>query len=67
MNGAMAIILMLIFTVGLVTGVAVLARPLVATVRERLRVDLERRLAEVQLQRVTSEAMLRMLRDERKL
>ncbi|GAB4078652.1 hypothetical protein GCM10028781_34210 [Nostocoides australiense] len=61
-----AIVLTLIVTLGLVAGLVILLLPLVTTVRARLRVDLERRLAEVQLQRVTSEAMLRLLREGRK-
>lgn len=62
----MAIVLTLIVTLGLVAGLVILLLPLVTTVRARLRVDLERRLAEVQLQRITSEAMLRLLREGRK-
>lgn len=62
----MAIVLTLIVTLGLVAGLVILLLPLVTTVRARLQVDLERRLAEVQLQRITSEAMLRLLREGRK-
>lgn len=66
MSPALAIILALIVTLGLVAGLVILLLPLVTTVHERLRVDLERRLAEVQLQRITSEAMLRLLREGRR-
>ncbi|MEI2775206.1 MAG: hypothetical protein V9G19_04395 [Tetrasphaera sp.] len=66
MTTVMVLILTLIITTCVVAGTVVFALPLVATVRARLRVDLERRLAEVQLQRITSEAMLRLLREGRR-
>lgn len=57
----------LIIAVAIVGLVALVGLPLVNAVQERLRIDLERRLAEARIQRVTTEALLRMLRQQRRL
>ena len=51
-------------SVGVVLALA--TKPITQAVQERLRVDLERRIAEVRLQHITSEAMLQLMREQRR-
>jgi len=61
----MEVVIWLVFPIATVTVLAILAVPLVLTSRERLRVDMERRLAELRLQRMTSQALLRLMDEAR--
>ena len=61
----MEILIWLVVLITVVTVLAILAVPLVLTSRERLRVDMERRLAELRLQRMTSQALLRLMDEAR--
>lgn len=67
MSTMTAFLVALALAVAIVAVVVLVGLPLVNAVQERLRIDLERRLAEARIQRVTTEALLRMLREQRRL
>ena len=58
-------LLWVVILFGLACVVVLLGLPLLTSIRERLRIDAERRMAEAQLQRITSEALLRLIREGR--
>lgn len=58
-------LVLIVLLLALASAVMVLGLPILAAVRERLLADAERRLAEAQLQRITSEALLRLIREAR--
>lgn len=61
----LAAVLWIIILLGLACVIVLLGFPVIGSLHERLRIDAERRAAEAQLQRITSEALLRLIREGR--